>query len=187
MKTTTFKISGLTPLLMHNGQLADPLNEYAQALSKLTKKRNKTDSDHRDARRAEWIGGLYVDADGAPCLPGEVIEACLVDGAKTLKLGTAAKGGLIVDGDFALDYDGPKDVTGLWDNGGFMKLAGVKVQKARVIRCRPMFPQWRCTFDVQWDETMIKNEAQIIEIVECAGRRGVGDWRPKFGRFEVVS
>ncbi len=186
MNTTEFHIRGITPLLMHNGQLADPLNEYAQALSRLTKKRNKTDDDHRAARRAEWIGGLYVDENGEPCLPGEVIEGALTDGAKTLKLGQAAKGGLIVDGNFALVYKGPRAADELWEHGGFKKLAGVKVQKARVIRCRPMFAEWACRFTVEWDPELIKNERQLGEIVECAGRKGIGDWRPKFGRFEVV-
>jgi hypothetical protein len=187
VKTTTITIRGLTPLIMHNGQLADPLNEHAKALSKLTKKKNKTDDDQLAVRKCEWHGGLYVDEKGAPCLPGEVIEAALAEGAKKYKLGKVAKGGIIVDGNFAIDYDGPKKIEKLWEHGGFIKLAGVKVQQKRVIRSRPMFPAWSCTFDVQWDPSLVKDEEQLFEIVEAAGQSGIGDWRPKFGRFEVVS
>lgn len=187
MKTTKITIRGLTPLIMHNGQLADPLNEASKALSRLSKKKNKTDDDHLAMRKCEWIGGLYVDEDGAPCLPGEVIEAAIAEGAKKFKLGKVAKGGVIVDGNFALKYDGPKKQDKLWEHGGFLKLAGVKVKQSRVIRARPMFPSWECTFTVQWDPSLVKDEEQLFEIVESAGTSGIGDWRPKYGRFEVVS
>lgn len=187
IRTSTFTINGITPLIMHNGQLSDPLNEHTQALAKLTSKRKKTVDDHKAVSKCEWIGGLYVDDDGAPCLPGEVIESCLVDGAKKYKLGKAAKGGLIVAGNWPLEYDGPKQVEKLWAAGGFLKRASVKVGTSRVIRNRPIFPSWSCTFEVQWDASLVNDEDTLAEIVESAGISGIGDWRPKFGRFEVVS
>lgn len=186
MKTTTFTIKGLTPLLMHNGRLADPLNPAAKALASLTKKRNKTDDDHLEIRKCEWYGGLYTDDNGSPCLPGEVLEAALVEGAKKYKLGKVAKGAIIVDGNFALDYDGPKNVDKLWAAGGFIKVAAVKVGMSKTMRARPMFPRWSCTFDVLWDPTMIADERQLRQIVEATGMTGVGDYRPKYGRFEVA-
>lgn len=187
MKTTTFTIRGTTPLLMHNGQLADPLSDAAKSLSKLTKKKEKTESDHLAIRKCEWYGGLYLDENGAPCLPGEVLEATLAEGAKKYKLGKAVKGAVIIDGNFPLAYDGPKTADKLWADGGYLKLAGVRNKQNRVIRSRPMFQKWECTFDVQWDPELIKDEDQLCEIVEAAGTTGIGDWRPKYGRFEVVA
>lgn len=187
MNTTTITIKGLTPLIMHNGQLADPLNAATKALSRLTSKKKKTDDDHLEVRKCEWYGGLYVDEKGAPCLPGEVIEAALVEGAKKFKLGKMTKGGVIVFGNFALEYEGPKSIDKLWSHGGFLKCAGVKIQGKRIIRSRPIFPAWSCTFDVQWDPSLVKDEEQLMEIAESAGQTGIGDWRPKYGRFEVVS
>ena len=130
MKQTTVTIEGIAPLIMHNGQLADPLNEHTQALARLTSKRKKTLDDHREIGRVEWMGGLYLDEDGAPCLPGEVIEAALVSGAKKFKLGKDAKSGLMVAGDVPLKYKGPRDAEGLWNHGGFLKRAGVRVGRA---------------------------------------------------------
>lgn len=186
MNSTTISIKGLTPLLMHNGQLADPLNDATKALAKLTSKRNKTEADHLAVRKTEWYGGLYVDKDKEPCLPGEVIEASLAEGARRFKLGKVAKGGIVVVGNFKLDYRGPKAIDALWEDGGFIKCTGVKLQKQRVIRSRPMFPEWGCTFDVLWDPQLVKDEEQLVEIAESAGMTGIGDWRPKYGRFEVV-
>lgn len=185
MRTTEITITGITPLIVHNGQLADPLNEHTQALARLTSKRKKTLDDHREIGRVEWMGGLYLDEDGAPCLPGEVIEAALVSGAKKFKLGKDAKSGLMVTGNVPLNYKGPKDVDGMWKSGKFLKRAGVRVGQARVIRSRPIFSDWSATFEVQWDPEIIKDERTVTEIVEAAGQCGLCEWRPKFGRFEV--
>lgn len=185
MNTTTFTINGITPLIMHNGRLSDPLDEWTQALAKLTSKRKKTIDDHKAVSKTEWFGGLYIDDDGTPCLPGEVIEASLVEGAKKYKLGKASKGGLVVVGNFKLKYDGPKTAEKLWEHGGFLKRASVKVGTARVIRSRPIFPEWSCKFSVMWDPSLISDEDTLREIVESAGQSGICDWRPKFGRFQV--
>jgi hypothetical protein len=187
MKTTTFTIKSLTALIMHNGRLADPLDEHTKRLAKLTSSKQKTEKYHREISEAEWYGSLYTDEDEEPCLPGEVLESMLVEGAKKYKLGKAAKGAIIVTGDFKLVYDGPKKLAALWSHGGFLKRAGVRVGQSRIIRSRPCFPKWECTFTIQWDPDLIKDEDQLAEIVEASGLTGVGDWRPKFGRFEVIA
>lgn len=187
MNTTTINIIGLTPLLMHNGQLADPIASATLQLAKLTSKRNKTVDDHKAIGKCEWYGGLYVDEKERPCLPGEVIEAALVEGAKKHKLGKVAKGGIIVFGNFTLVHDGPKSIDALWAHGGYMKRSAVRVGQARVIRTRPMFPKWSCKFDVQWDPQLVKDEDQLFDICHSAGMSGIGDYRPKFGRFEVAN
>lgn len=185
MNTTKVTLRGLTPLLMHNGNLADPLHASTIALAKCTAKRKKTGDDHREIARVEWMGGLYVNEKGAPCLPGEVIEAALAEGARKTKRGKDAKAGILCEGDFALDYDGPKSAEKLWEHGGFVKRAGVRVQRARVIRTRPMFPEWSVKVAIQWDPLVIKDESDLLDIVADAGRSGICEWRPKFGRFEV--
>jgi hypothetical protein len=174
-------------MLMHNGNLADPLHENTIALAKLSGKRQKTIEDHKQLSKVEWYGSLYVDKNGHPCLPGEVIEAAIAEGAKKTKRGKDAKAAIVVDGDFPLEYNGPKTADGLWNHGGFLKRAGVRVKQNRVIRSRPIFSEWSVMFDVQWDPLIIKSESDLMDIIADAGRVGIGDWRPKFGRFEVVS
>ena len=186
MKITTIKISGLTPLLMHSGRLADPLEPATQALARLTSKRKKTLDDHKEMAKCEWYGSIYVDEKGHPCLPGEVLEASLVDGAKRFKMGTVAKSGIVVAESFKLIYDGPKTVDALWENGGFVKRYGVRVGQSRVMRARPIFMKWACRFDVTWDPSVVRDEKQVREFAESAGISGIGDWRPKFGRYELV-
>ena len=171
---------------MHNGRLADPIDPVSINLSKLTSKKKKTYDDHMAIAKAEWYGGLYVDDKERPCLPGEVLESTLVTGAKVHRLGQVAKGGIIIFGNFKLVHDGPKTIDELWKHGGYIKRSAVRVKNARVIRTRPMFPVWSCKFTVQWDPQLVHDEEQLMDIVRSAGTTGLCDYRPKFGRFEVV-
>ena len=186
-KTIDFHVRGVAPLLMHNGQLANPMNKFAKAMKAITSKRKKTDEDHAQLADLEFTGGLYVDEQGRPVLPGEVVEATIVAGAKKTKKGKDAKSAIIVDGNFPVIYDGPKTVDGLCGDERFRYVAGVVVGQSRVMRTRPMFKNWECKFTVHYlDEVFDPQE--VIDFVETAGRvAGFGDCRPRFGRFEVVS
>lgn len=186
-RTIDFHIRGIAPLVMHNGQLANPMNKFAKAMKAITSKRKKTDEDHIELAHLEFLGGLYVDERGRPVLPGEVLEATIVGGAKKTKKGKDAKSAIIVDGNFPVIYDGPKTPEALWEDERFRYVAGVVVGQSRVMRTRPMFKNWECKFTVHYlDEVLDAKE--VIDFVETAGRMvGLIDGRPRFGRFEVLA
>ena len=53
------------------------------------------------------------------------------------------------------------------------------------MRTRPMFKDWHVDFDVHFLPTLL-NASDILEMFAVSGfTRGIGDWRPKFGRFAV--
>ena len=183
MKKLKFKIVGVSPLLMHNGQTADPQNEWSRRIKEISKRRNKTDADYDALAKLEWQAGLYL-SDGKPCIPGEVMEAALAEGAKKLRLGKSAKAGLWCETDALLEYKGPKDVAKLWANGTFSLTIGVRVQRNKVMRTRPRFQEWAATVEVQYDPDIF-DEGQVRQIVEITGGVGLMDWRPKFGRYET--
>src|SRR4051812_1801169 len=91
-----FRITGVSALLMHNGQLVDPLNPHSRSIAEMAGKRKKTDADHAEMSRREWFGGLYVSS-GEPCIPAEMIEAAMIRGAMKEKAGPQAKAGLLVE------------------------------------------------------------------------------------------
>ena len=186
MNKLTFHITGESPLLMHNGQLADPLNKWTRALKEVSSKRAKTDADYEEMARLEYMGGLYINGDG-PCIPGEVMEGALNGkggAARKHKMGKQAAAGLYC-ADANLEYDGPRDPKELWESGEFVLRNGVKVGTARVMRTRPMFKEWAATVTVYFDPHQL-NEAQVVQFMEIAGTEvGLMDWRPKFGRFTV--
>jgi hypothetical protein len=52
-QTLRFKLISVAPLLCHNGQLADPLNDIARQMKKISSKREKTDTDLEELARLE--------------------------------------------------------------------------------------------------------------------------------------
>src|SRR3954467_2600395 len=78
--------SGGSPLVCHNERLADPLDDIVRTISTFTAKRKKTEADHMEIARLEFLGGLYTNGNG-PCLPAWNILRCLQDGARRHKRG----------------------------------------------------------------------------------------------------
>lgn len=177
-------ITGTAPMLMHNGRLADPLDPATQALKALTDKRKKTDDDLIDIARAEFLGGLYIDPDVGPYVPGENIERAILDAAKLTKNGMNVKRGLFIETDVnPIAYHGPRTAEGLWEDENFRLIRTVRNQQNRVSRCRPMFTDWRTSAEGTLDESVLDFRT-LSTIVESAGLYiGLGDWRPRYGRF----
>lgn len=61
----------------------------------------------------------------------------------------------------------------------------VVIQRARVMRERPMFKEWNLDFEIEILDSQLPKEA-VKEILEQAGKIGIGDFRPRFGRFMVT-
>ena len=62
----------------------------------------------------------------------------------------------------------------------------VVIQRSRVMRWRPKFKEWSCSFTIEITDDMI-NQSTLKEILGMAGKyKGVGDHRPRFGRFKVT-
>ncbi len=180
----TVTIQGIAPMLLHNGRLANPLDQWAVAMKEVSSKRNKTEADHLEMARIEWYGSLYTDEESRVCIPGENIESVMVDGAKKLKLGPRVKAGVISPGLWRVEYQGPKNPDEMWTCGKFTDTRGVRIGKNRVMRTRPIFREWRLTFDLLF---MGLNKKEVVDALTAAGEQvGLGDFRPKFGRFMIV-
>ena len=184
-ETIKFKMTGLCPLLLHNGQLANPMYFYTKELKKVSGKRNKTDADHEHMAKLEFLGSLYTKEDGTLILPSDIWEGTLINGAKKNRLGQQAKAGLFVSNEPVLIYKGAKKPEKLWEDKNFVHQVPVKIQRNTIIRTRPIIKDWNCEVHINYNETIL-NKEQIIDIAHIAGEQvGVGDWRPKYGRFSA--
>lgn len=187
METLEVTITGTLPLLMHNGQLADPLNKWAKAISEVASIRKKTEEQILEMRRLEWFGSLYIDGKDKISMPGENLFRCLVEGAKKTKHGEATKRGVFVtDEFFPMTYDGSKDPEVLWKDKRFVDMRAVKLNRSSsVIRTRPIFRQWSIDFAL-FIETDEIDVVHVVDALRYAGeRKALGDYRPQFGRFSV--
>lgn len=175
---------GIEPLLMHNARLSDPLDDIAKKMRVVSAKRKKTEDDHRELGRLEHMGGLYLDSEFGPFIPGQNFEAMLFKAASQLKLMTKLKSALIIETNVnPLVYKGPRTIDGLWGDSNFVHRSSAKVGQSRVMRTRPMFRQWEVSCDGHLDTEQV-NPAELHQISDIGGRLvGLGDWRPRFGRF----
>ncbi len=180
----TITLTGTTALLMHNIRLADTLDPIAKKLKKISSKRTKTDDDHAELAQIEFLGGLYLDPDVGPYIPGENIQKCLVLAGRINKLGKNVERGVFIDTDVnPLAYNGPRDAEALWADENFRHRSAVRVGTARVMRSRPMFRQWKCQAHGLLDTNQLNLDDLRSITVNAGAMIGIGDWRPRFGRF----
>lgn len=180
--------SGTRPLLIHNVQLASPLNKYAKELKRLNSKRTKTDEDRLAIAHVEWEGSLYFDPEIGPYIPGPNVFRSLINGARITKAGKKIERGVTVDDlVMPLIYKGPRDLEGLWGGGEseFVDVRTVVVQRAKVDRCRPIFRSWAFEADLTIDPKLIDFD-EFVEVATNAGQmEGIGDYRLMYGRYSV--
>ncbi|TVR60865.1 MAG: hypothetical protein EA420_13240 [Candidatus Competibacteraceae bacterium] len=186
MKTVTFLLTGISPLIMQSDALADPLNEIAKAIKAITSKQKKTDEDHARIGQLEFRGGLYFDEKVGPHIPAKNIERMLRDAGALSKLGRKVRMGLQVVDDFSpLGYIGPRDLAGLEKARAFHDRRTVVVKTSRTVRERPIFRDWTLEVNIAYDEGVF-NKEQIVQLMDAAGRYiGLGTYRPRYGRFDA--
>jgi hypothetical protein len=186
MKSIPVKITGSSSLLMHSDRFANPLDPMAKAHKELTSKRKKTDDDHIAIAKSEFIGGCYWNEDTGFFIPAQNLDSCLIAAAKLQKLGVKFKQGVQVLED-ELPIDGLKNMTPekLWENPKNVDARGVKVGMAKIMRYRPIFRSWSLSATVVVNEDVVNVNEVKKALVDAGALIGLGDYRPRFGRFNV--
>jgi hypothetical protein len=201
----TFTIKGIGPMLMHCGQTADPLNQFARAMKAQSAKRNKTDDDLAALSLLEWWAGLYTDKtlkvdseaqvnvpEGTGLvLPAHVLDSCIREGARKIKAGKLISAGVIVERPAKFKAAGVKSLVNASADEQFHFRCAVKVGTSKVMRTRPIFNEWSASFSICMDSEVV-DLPTVKQSLEAAGRLvGVGDWRPgapkggSYGRFTL--
>jgi hypothetical protein len=194
MESISLRFIGKAPLLMHNPRGVNTLDEMSKEVRSYTSKRKKTEEDVQTIARLEWEMGLYYERGIGPYIPGENVLKCLRDSGTLTRQGAA-----VVRATFLLDHMLPlrcatenggsrwtqsSSVQQLWENN-LKDYRRVGNQQNSVMRCRPMFPSWTLDLGLMVEPSVLSPE-DLITIAERAGQMtGLGDYRPRFGRFEV--
>jgi len=182
-----FTLTGIAPLILHNGQLANPRAAIVKEIKEYTGKKKKTDYDHDEIARLEWTGSLYKDDDDDLCITADAIDKMLEFAGARLKMKEQVKIAAIAVASAKLLIDGKKvnRPERLWGDRNYMHEAMKCVMKKRILRTRPIFREWACTIEVQLDQSEI-GVSKFEEILSVGGRMiGFGDERPRMGRFSV--
>lgn len=181
----TIHLTGVRPMLHHNGRLANPIDPYTRALKELTAKRKKTDEDLILIMQAEARAAVYETAEGFVGLPTGNVWRSVKDAATAFKRGKDMERALIGSPDVEpLLIHGEKwTVEDFLADPNNIDYRPVAVNRARTMRARPIVRGWSCTHTFELLEDVI-DPRDMAPILERAGRLvGVGDWRPMFGTF----
>ncbi len=177
------EVEGTANLLFHR---YDPA--VVDRKSKATKGSAERMTDHPE-------DAVYRDGDGVLCLPATNWHAALANAAKFVsdprssgrrkQAGDLFKAAVIVLPDLVPFRNSRGEPATSWD---FVDRRGVVVQRARVNRERPgLLAGWRARFIVEVLAADYVEPQLLREVLGLAGRFcAVGDFRPNFGRFQVV-
>jgi hypothetical protein len=174
--TVAVSIEGSADLLFHRWN-SDAVSEKAKAAKGSKAKK----SDNVESY-------VYRDHDGSLALPGEYLRQAIIGAAKFRQDPRSPRksaADLYKAGVVSLTTLATLGVRD-WD---YLDTRRVMVQRAGVSRVRPaMKAGWRCEFQFLVNLPEYIDRTSLREVIEQAGRLiGVGDFRPTYGRFGIVS
>jgi hypothetical protein len=118
-------------------------------------------------------------------IPQNNLEGLLQEAATKFKEKKLAKAGVYSPHQAVFEYEGPTTAEQLWQDDRFRLTRIVRVQNARIVRTRPIFPTWQATIILNIEDTVV-NVTRVTEWLTRAGQIvGLGDWRPQYDRFVV--
>jgi len=136
--------------------------------------------------QTEFEGGAYFDNEGKIMIPSDVMEGMLANaGAKNA--GTTKSqiviSVMVPEHFYFTKVDGPLDIKKRFEEG-FYDQRVVALQKAKILRTRQKITNWVAEGEIHYDTELIDAE-KIPDLLAAGGQKcGIGDYRPKFGRFE---
>ncbi len=185
MYTVSCSIKGIAPLMQHRFPMPD--------LSAMSKGGHKS-TGSKDYTQ-EWREYFYSDEQGI-YQPSSHIEGALVKAAVNFKV-TGKRGksykdlivaNVIIDPErIPHNTPVPDDLDTDADKPLYLDVRPVIIQRARVVRIRPTFKAgWMLSFEIQCLDDEVQPDL-LQDVLMLAGKTvGIGDYRPKFGRFSVV-
>lgn len=185
MYSVDVTIKGDAPLLQHRFPVPD--------LASMTKGGTKQ-TGARDYTQ-EWRDHLYVSKSQV-YQPATHIEGALVKSAVNFKI-TGKRGKTYKDlfraavfvspEEILHGVDEPDELDTDADKRLYLDMRPVVVQRARIVRIRPAFSTgWELDFSIEVIDDEISSTL-LQDVLTLAGKTvGIGDFRPKFGRFSVI-
>ena len=187
-KIATFRITGMSPLLMHNpaGGMSAPSKDL---------KVKKIPSPEEEAEASTYRMPSANGDKGQLYAPSIALRSSLIDGGLNQKLGKESLRGLLAQVVFVVDEFCPLTHP---DTGEPLVDYEVDTRRAviqgnGIMRSRAKLPEWATEISLEYDPDLIETR-HILAAFELAGRRvGILDYRPRcpkgkggpFGRYQA--
>lgn len=188
-KKLKYELTGVGKGLMPgNARMANPYDEFAIALAKVTKRTSKaTDADRKEIARLSFMGSLYMQG-GVPGIPESVLIATIARGCgyrtgeENTKYRLALK---CPEGKdfFPLIYAGSKNPEELWKEKE--KFSYSRLMEGK-LKTNAVFPEWRAVIELEYNDEEL-DEKDVNKAIVKAGKEGhLMAWRRGgWGQFEV--
>jgi hypothetical protein len=190
MYTCDVKVIGVAPLMQHRF----PIPDFGDL--------HKGGTKHTGAKdySQEWREYLYLatNGDGRKEIyqPATHFESAMTKAAVSFKISgnkrktykDLFKANVFVSPEKILHgVMEPKDLDPDADKQLYLDIRPVVIQRSRIVRMRPTFKSgWKLEFNIEVIDDQVPSDI-IQEVLTLAGQTvGIGDYRPRFGRFRVA-
>lgn len=187
IKTIQVVITGSGALLMNNPQTVDTMNPYQKQISKITKKRIKTEDEFSKLHDLEIRAKIYWEDDRL-VIPSAWLTAAIHANAHAIEKISKAKSrsGLFATTPYIpLSYDKQRSVKTPDDivNNNFFRVTKILKQgQVRICKAIPIFNGWSFETELEFDDTVVDFYQLKNIITHAAKYGGFGDFRPTYGR-----
>jgi hypothetical protein len=156
----TVRLTGRTPLVLHNNQCVNPRNPLKKQIALITSKgKRKTDADLDQLEKLEFAAGLYINDQLGPYVPAQNLRKMLIEAARKEKNGKQFESGIFVLDDAPIEYEGPRTFDEMWMmKDEFAWTCVVGNQAASILRTRPRFKKWAVQFVVDTEESLVTRD-----------------------------
>lgn len=175
-------------LLMHKFSV-EATTEMESEIRKKSVKLTPEEAAERVAYRltpedGQGRGQLYI--------PAEHFLGALVNAGSSLQVKGKGKATYkkVFKGVLEIDPDqiGITDSEGnpLFDFSIDSRAVVIKATKGRIIRHRPLIREWQANFNLIVEDDSVHAEVVQSALEEAGGSHGIGDYRPRFGHFQIA-
>lgn len=173
MTTLDVVIKGVKPLMQHS---------TAAMLKPKSKKVKSSEHDPEEEAR----DALYLNEKGEIGVPSFCLLSAFRKSATQLKKAGSGKktlkdfvfSGLEITPDFIVLPNQKYEID----------IRPVVVQRARIMRARPVFKEWGLNFQVVIKDEQTWDAGTVRQVIEEAGKyQGLLEFRPLYGQFEITT
>jgi len=183
----SFKLTGVTPLIMHNPASMLKKSPVSEELARLLEKKEKdrTDPEKERIKQLQFLLSLYLNEDNRVVVPGDMVRRSFLVGARQIKKGLLVESGLFVTGNHLLEYEGEKEPEKMMNSKiRFTCLGNINKMKVPITRAR--FDDWSVIVTFNFLEEILDKKT-LQNIAYKAGMMGgLGTFRKGgYGRYNA--
>ena len=168
MKEYQIVIQGVAPLLQ---------NRIEEMETGVKKRGDNRDSPEKCKDKLYTVGKVI-------CQPGIHIESAMIRTSGDIKFKGNKSFKELFRGNVFVKPDYIKHKIQKWEV--HQSTVVIPSTKGRINRYRPCFRKWELEFVITVLDDRIKTDVLKLALDEAGRTQGLGDWRPRFGRFVVT-